>query len=86
MKSARKAVSRDNIKKEWTKLWPGEGEDVNQLRAICKRPHAELESGPKLYNQVSGRNAGKIEQFDLNQYLSIDSISKATHSVHAERE
>jgi hypothetical protein len=65
-------VIQDIVKKEWSKLW-GEGKDANQLRAICKRPH--VESGPKLYNQISGRKQLAVlvrlrtQHCGLNQYL-----------------
>jgi hypothetical protein len=51
----------------WTKLWEG-GKDAKQLRAICKRPR--VDSGPKLYNQISAR-----KQLAVQVRLRIEPIS-----------
>jgi hypothetical protein len=81
------SMTRDIIKKEWTKLWE-EGKYAKQLRAICKRPH--VESGPKLYNQISARKQLAVlvrvptQHRGLNQHLHRFNIKNDPHCPYGE--
>jgi ribonuclease HI len=73
LKSSRDMIIKKNALTEWTKAWQSGKENAMHLRRITKRP--KIESGPKLYNNITTRPKMatlarlRTGHCSLNQYL-----------------